>query len=128
MRPYALTLPSYLLQLILSAGKRKGEAQRQLLVRQIFGLHEICQAVSYIVKELPGEHRTGFRPHLSLVAGTQAYPSCPYLRAIPTGDFIGHWVELALHLDILLALFRDLHLQDPKLGPSEIQGKEFPVF
>lgn len=63
-----------------------------------------------------------------LVAGTQACPSCQYLRAIPTGDFIGHWVELALHLNILLALLGDLHLQDPKLGSSEIQGKEFPIF
>lgn len=62
------------------------------------------------------------------MAGTQAHPSCQYLRAIPTGDFIGHWVELALHLDILLALLGDLHLQDPKLGSSKIQGKEFPVF
>lgn len=50
--PHAPTLPSYLIQLSLSAGEREGEAQGQLLMRQLSGSHEICQAVSYIAKEL----------------------------------------------------------------------------
>jgi hypothetical protein len=58
----------------------------------------------------------------------KAFPTCQYLHAIPPDDFIGCWVELTLHLDISLPLFRDLHLEDSKLGSSKIQRKELSIF
>lgn len=52
----------------------------------------------------------------------------PYLCAVPADNFIGCWVELTLHLDLLFPLFRDLHLQHSKLRSSKIQGKKLPIF
>lgn len=55
-------------------------------------------------------------------------PPLWYLSAVPSDDLIGSWIELALHLDLVFPLFRDLNLQHSKFGSPEIQRKKLPFF
>lgn len=43
-------------------------------------------------------------------------------------DVIRGLIDLALHLDRLLLVLRHFDAQDPKVGPSEIQSDEVPLF
>lgn len=93
--PILPILPSlagaYLFQLSLPAGKRKGEAKGQLLMHQVFSLHEICQTVSYVLKQLQTEEGTGHRAQVGSAESGQGLPchpqgtSEPFPRVISLG-------------------------------------------
>lgn len=102
---------------------------------QPFRLHEICQTVSYVVKQLQRRENTGHWAKAWALTNLMTRPSPhfteplpQYLGAIASDNFIGCWVELTLHLDVSFPLLRDLYLQDTKFGPSKIQRKKFPIF